>query len=205
ERSGDQVGSGRGSQGGSRGGQGSGRGSQEDGRDGQKYDQGSQGSSRGNRANKGCGGVPDFSTLIAQQLQDLLPIITRGQEAAAGMTWKGFKTLTREVLYPNNEMQKLKTEFLCHAMVGAGHAAYTDRFYKLARLFPHLVTPENKRIERLLKRGNNKEPSKDGNARNDNKRSTTGMAFSTTTNPVWKEYTGTAPECPNCNYHHQHE
>ncbi|GJY96065.1 putative reverse transcriptase domain-containing protein [Tanacetum coccineum] len=30
----------------------------------------------------------------------------------------------------------------------AGHAVYTDKFHELARLVPHLVTPENKRIER---------------------------------------------------------
>ncbi|GKA42226.1 putative reverse transcriptase domain-containing protein, partial [Tanacetum coccineum] len=37
-----------------------------------------------------------------------------------------------------------------HAMVGAGHATYTDRFHELARLVPHLVTLENKRIERVV-------------------------------------------------------
>ncbi|GKD69805.1 hypothetical protein Tco_1323895 [Tanacetum coccineum] len=51
---------------------------------------------------------------------------TRGQKAAIGMTWKDFKALMREELCPNNEMQKLETEFWCHAMVGVGHAAYTD-------------------------------------------------------------------------------
>ncbi|GKB17305.1 putative reverse transcriptase domain-containing protein [Tanacetum coccineum] len=35
-------------------------------------------------------------------------------------------------------------------MVGVGHAAYTDRFHELARLVPHLVTPETKRIERYI-------------------------------------------------------
>ncbi|GJZ18153.1 putative reverse transcriptase domain-containing protein [Tanacetum coccineum] len=35
-------------------------------------------------------------------------------------------------------------------MVGAGHSAYTDRFYELARLVPYLVTPETKRIERYI-------------------------------------------------------
>ncbi|GKG17864.1 hypothetical protein Tco_0372162, partial [Tanacetum coccineum] len=39
------------------------------------------------------------------------------------------------------------------------------------------------------KRGNNGEPSRDGNARDDSR---TGRAFSTTTNPVRKEYTGNA-------------
>ncbi|GJT66778.1 hypothetical protein Tco_1018258 [Tanacetum coccineum] len=43
-----------------------------------------------------------------------------------------------------------KTEFWCHVMVRAGHAAYTDRLYELARLVPHLVTPDNKRTERHI-------------------------------------------------------
>nr|GEX82693.1 reverse transcriptase domain-containing protein [Tanacetum cinerariifolium] len=39
------------------------------------------------------------------------------------------------------------------------------------------------------KRENNGEPSRDGNVRDDNKRSRTGRAFATITNPVRKEYT----------------
>ncbi|GJT18069.1 putative reverse transcriptase domain-containing protein [Tanacetum coccineum] len=35
-------------------------------------------------------------------------------------------------------------------MVGAGHVSYTDRFHELARLVPHLVTPENKMIEKYI-------------------------------------------------------
>nr|GEX70375.1 RNA-directed DNA polymerase homolog [Tanacetum cinerariifolium] len=35
-------------------------------------------------------------------------------------------------------------------MVRAGHAAYTDRFHELARLVPHLVTPESRKIERYV-------------------------------------------------------
>nr|GEV10854.1 reverse transcriptase domain-containing protein [Tanacetum cinerariifolium] len=35
-------------------------------------------------------------------------------------------------------------------MVEAGHAAYTDRFHKLDRLLPHLLTPEGKRIQRYV-------------------------------------------------------
>ncbi|GJY22959.1 putative reverse transcriptase domain-containing protein [Tanacetum coccineum] len=315
-------GSGRGSQGGGRGGQGSGRGSQGGGQDGQESNQGNQGSSRGNGANGGGGRVPDFATIIAQQLQNLLPTIvaqvgnhvnnqgnnenqddniindnnqgnvrtinngrggcpykefmacnpkdydvkggaivytrwiekmesvqTRGREATVGMTWEDFKTLTREEFCPNNEIQKLETEFWCHAMVGASHAAYTDRFHELARLVPYLVTLENKRIKRYIyglapqirvmvaaiepttiqsdvlkagmltdeairngalkkktkKRWNNGEPSRDGNVRDDNKRSRNGRVFATITNPVRKEYIGMAPKCPNCNYHQQPE
>nr|GEX23633.1 hypothetical protein [Tanacetum cinerariifolium] len=90
---------------------------------------------------------------------------------------------------PSNEMQKLETKLWNHAMVGDGHAAYTDRFHELARLVTHLVTPENKRIERNgsikknhEKRGNMGEPSKDRNMRDDNKRTRTRNAFAITTN-----------------------
>ncbi|GJQ91246.1 putative reverse transcriptase domain-containing protein [Tanacetum coccineum] len=125
------------------------------------------------------------------------------------MSWEDFKTLTREEFYPSNEMQKLENELWNHVMVGAGHGAYTDRFHELARLVPHLVTPENKRIERYVyglaphirgmewvnkknpeKRGNRGEPSKDRNRRDDNKRTRTGNAFATTINPVRRENTG---------------
>nr|GEZ10055.1 hypothetical protein [Tanacetum cinerariifolium] len=43
-----------------------------------------------------------------------------------------------------------RCELWNHVMVGAGHAAYTDRFHELARLVPHLVTPENKRIKMYI-------------------------------------------------------
>nr|GEY06568.1 hypothetical protein [Tanacetum cinerariifolium] len=123
-------------------------------------------------------------------------------------------------------MQKLETELLNHAMVRAGHAAYTDRFHELATLVPYLVTPESRNIERYMyclapqihgmvaatnpktmqkavqisgaltdeavrngsinkvkKRGNMGEPSKDKNGRDDNKRTRTGNVFATTINP----------------------
>ncbi|GJS88451.1 reverse transcriptase domain-containing protein [Tanacetum coccineum] len=55
------------------------------------------------------------------------------------------------------------------------------------------------------KRGNGEESSRDGNLKDDNKRSRTGRAFSATTNPVRKEYTGSAPKCTNCNFHNNPE
>ncbi|GKA05060.1 reverse transcriptase domain-containing protein [Tanacetum coccineum] len=136
-------------------------------------------------------------------------IHTRGREATVGMSWEDFKTLTKREFCPSNEMQKLETEWWNHAMVGPGHAAYTDRFHELARLVPYLVTPKGKRIERNVsikknpkKRGNGGEPSKDRNVRDDNKRTRTRNAFATTANPIRREYTGTAPKCTTCNYHH---
>ncbi|GJY31178.1 putative reverse transcriptase domain-containing protein [Tanacetum coccineum] len=77
-------------------------------------------------------------------------IRTQGREAAVGMSWKNFNILTREEFYPSNEMQKLETELWNHIMVEAGHAAYTDRFHKLTRLVPHLVTPKGKNIKRYV-------------------------------------------------------
>ncbi|GJY06389.1 reverse transcriptase domain-containing protein, partial [Tanacetum coccineum] len=293
---------------------------------GRTDDQGGQGDGRGVEVNIGVDGVPDIFTIIAQQLQNLLPTIvtqlrdvrnvivnngrggcsykeflacnprdfdgkggaiaytrwtekmesvhdmsgcganqkvkyaagsligkaltwwntqvqTRGRVSTIRMSWEDFKILIREEFYPDNEVKKLESEFWCHAMVRAGHAAYIDRF-------PHLVTPEKKRIERYIyglapqtrgmvagmkptiiqsailkagmltdeaagtrdlkknieKRGNSGELSRDGKVKDYNKRSRTGRAFATTTsNPVKKEYSGTAPKCTTCNYHHQPE
>ncbi|GJS28734.1 putative reverse transcriptase domain-containing protein [Tanacetum coccineum] len=77
-------------------------------------------------------------------------IHTRSKEAIVGMSWEDFKDLTREEFCLVNEIQKLETKFWNHAMVGVGHATYTDRFNELSRLVSHLVTPENKRIKRYI-------------------------------------------------------
>nr|GEX31105.1 zinc finger, CCHC-type [Tanacetum cinerariifolium] len=111
------------------------------------------------------------------------------------------KNLTRKEFCLSNGMQKLEIELLNHIMVEAGHAAYTDRFHELARLVPQLVTPENKRINR----GNDEEPSRDRNVKDDNKRTRTGNAFSTTTNPVRRENTGMTPKCTTCSFYHPPE
>ncbi|GJS15011.1 hypothetical protein Tco_0409483 [Tanacetum coccineum] len=55
------------------------------------------------------------------------------------------------------------------------------------------------------KRGNGGEPNRDRNVRDDNKRCRTGRTFSTTTNPVRKEYMGSTPKCTNSNFHHNLE
>ncbi|GKC98391.1 putative reverse transcriptase domain-containing protein [Tanacetum coccineum] len=55
------------------------------------------------------------------------------------------------------------------------------------------------------KRGNKGEPSKDRNRRDDSKRTRTGNAFATTTNPVRRENTGAVPKCTACNFHHLRE
>ncbi|GKB20701.1 reverse transcriptase domain-containing protein, partial [Tanacetum coccineum] len=77
-------------------------------------------------------------------------IHTLGREVVVGTSWDNFKVLIREDFCPTNEMQKLETELWNHAMVGADHAAYIDMSRELARLVPHLVTLENRRIERCV-------------------------------------------------------
>ncbi|GJY94478.1 putative reverse transcriptase domain-containing protein, partial [Tanacetum coccineum] len=74
----------------------------------------------------------------------------KGRVAAMAMTWNDFKALMVEEFCPSNEMEKLENEFWNHKMVGANHAAYTYRFHELAKLVPHLVTPESSRIKRYI-------------------------------------------------------
>nr|GEY44762.1 hypothetical protein [Tanacetum cinerariifolium] len=130
-----------------------------------------------------------------------------------------FKALMKEEYCLNNKMQKLEAEFWCHYMAGSGHAAYTNRFHKLARLVPHLVTLKTKRIERCIyglvpqihrmksgeKRRDRGELSKEGNVNGDNKKSRTGKAFTIITNPIRKEYMGSKPKYTKCNFHHHPE
>ncbi|GJW02147.1 putative reverse transcriptase domain-containing protein [Tanacetum coccineum] len=74
----------------------------------------------------------------------------RGREAAIGISWNDFKALLVEEFCPSNEMENLENEFWNHTMVGANHVAYTDKFYELAKLVPHLVTPESSHIKRYI-------------------------------------------------------
>ncbi|GJZ47623.1 putative reverse transcriptase domain-containing protein [Tanacetum coccineum] len=77
-------------------------------------------------------------------------IRTLSREVAVSMSWNDFKFMMIQEFCPSHEMQKLESELWNHAMVGAGHVAYTDRFHELARLVPHLVTPESRMIERYV-------------------------------------------------------
>nr|GEV89651.1 reverse transcriptase domain-containing protein [Tanacetum cinerariifolium] len=128
-----------------------------------------------------------------------------------------------EEFYPSHEMQKLETKLWNHAMIGAGHAAYTDRFHELERLIYGMVAAtepktmqkavqisgaltdeavRNGSIKKVKKRGNVGEPSKDKNGRDDNKRTGTTNAFATTKNPVGRENADTWPKCATCNFYH---
>ncbi|GJR23819.1 putative reverse transcriptase domain-containing protein [Tanacetum coccineum] len=109
-------------------------------------------------------------------------IHTQSQETDVFMAWEDFKTLMREEFCPINEMHKLETKFWNHAMVGASHAAYTDRFHELA---------SNRAND------NSEGCAESWNVKDDNKRTRTGNDFATTTNLVRREYTGAAPKMVN--------
>ncbi|GJX76316.1 putative reverse transcriptase domain-containing protein [Tanacetum coccineum] len=138
--------------------------------------------------NGGVRGAPDFSMIIDQELQNLLPALPAQENIGnvlvngnrVGYSYKEFLacnpkeydgkggaivlthwiekmknvqdmsgcSVDQKVKYTAglfvgkdltcHDMQKLEPELWNHTMVGAGHAAYTDRFHELARLVRHL-------------------------------------------------------------------
>ncbi|GKE09589.1 retrotransposon protein, putative, ty3-gypsy subclass, partial [Tanacetum coccineum] len=126
-------------------------------------------------------------------------IRTLSLEVAVSMSWNDFKFMMIQEFCPSHEMQKLESELWNHAMVGAGHAAYTDRFHELASneakdyIEGCALTDEavrNGSIKKVEKRWNVGEPSKDKNGKDANKRTRTGNAFATTVKPIGRDNTG---------------
>ncbi|GJY97315.1 putative reverse transcriptase domain-containing protein [Tanacetum coccineum] len=76
---------------------------------------------------------------------------TRGRAVAIAQPWEDFKKLLMEEYCPDDEIQKLETEFWNHKMVGSDIDGYTARFHELARLVPHMVTLENQRVNRYIR------------------------------------------------------
>ncbi|GKA76937.1 hypothetical protein Tco_0783398 [Tanacetum coccineum] len=147
---------------------------------------------------------------------NVLEVRTLSREVVVSMSWNDFKFMMIEEFCPSHEMQKLETELWNYAMVGAGHAAYTDRSVDVAanrvlrtkqkglcrfrvQLTDRLLGMESIRSYEKRKMG---EPSKDKNGRDDNKRTRTGNAFATTINHVGRENTGSWPKCTTYNSYH---
>ncbi|GKB51143.1 putative reverse transcriptase domain-containing protein [Tanacetum coccineum] len=76
---------------------------------------------------------------------------TRGRAAAIAQPWEDFKKLLMKEYCPDDEIQKLESEFWNHKMVGSDIDGYTARFHELARLVPHMVTPESQRVNRYIR------------------------------------------------------
>ncbi|GJR21787.1 putative reverse transcriptase domain-containing protein [Tanacetum coccineum] len=76
---------------------------------------------------------------------------TRGRTATIAQPWEDFKKLRMKEYCPNDEIQKLESEFWNHKMVGSDIDGYTARFHELARLVPHMVTPESQRVNSYIR------------------------------------------------------
>nr|GEZ00308.1 reverse transcriptase domain-containing protein [Tanacetum cinerariifolium] len=188
--------------------------------DGRIDGQGCQIGGQGSEVNVGVNGVLDFSTIIAQQLRNLLPTIVaqvgdQGRGQGNGRNQNGdaindnIRGNVRNVIENNDRRGCTYKEFLaCNPKEydgKGGDVVYTRWIKKIG----------NGLIKKNLeKRGNEKEPSKDRNGRDDNKRNRTENAFATTTNPVRRERTGAVPKCTTCgavpkcttcNFHHPPE
>ncbi|GKC04018.1 putative reverse transcriptase domain-containing protein, partial [Tanacetum coccineum] len=127
-----------------------------------------------------------------------------------------FKALLVEEFCLSNEIERLENEFWNHKMVAANHAAYTDRFHELAKLVPHLVTPELTRIKRYVaglapeirgmlksneKRKAVEETSKSGGSWRDKKKEKMGAGFVATAPPK-NEFVNQYPKCTKCYTYH---
>ncbi|GJW38799.1 putative reverse transcriptase domain-containing protein, partial [Tanacetum coccineum] len=131
-----------------------------------------------------------------------IQVQARGRDAANAMAWNDFKALLMTEFSPSNEIEKLEGEFLNHSMVGADHARYTDRFHKLAKLVPYLVTPEA--YGTLAKVGEKSkerdEASKSESVGEDKKKAERGRGFVAAVPP--RRENGNFPKCARCKGFH---
>ncbi|GJT11016.1 hypothetical protein Tco_0858058 [Tanacetum coccineum] len=116
---------------------------------------GDDGDGNENRNVNGRGDRPGARECTYQDFMKCQPLSFKGTEGVVGfIRWsEKMETVFHISNYPeryqvNHGMQKLESKLWNHAMVRAGHAAYTNRFHELARLVPHLVTSETWMIER---------------------------------------------------------
>ncbi|GJS98855.1 zinc finger, CCHC-type, retrotransposon gag domain protein [Tanacetum coccineum] len=75
---------------------------------------------------------------------------TRGHDTANDLTWETFKGLLTKEYCRKDEMQKLESEFWNHQMLGTEVDKYTARFHELAKMLPHMVSTEEKKIDRYI-------------------------------------------------------
>nr|GEW65316.1 hypothetical protein [Tanacetum cinerariifolium] len=164
-----------------------------EGNDERVYDLNGQGNNKGMGANGGIEGVngnlkeanrgaPDFSTIIAQQLN----VLVNGN-------WIGCSY--KELLACNPK------EYDDPEMVAV---TKPKTMQKAVQIFGALndEAVKNGSIKKVKKRGNVREPSKDKNGRDDNKRTRIENVFATTLSHVGRENTGTWPKCPTRNSYH---
>ncbi|GJW42977.1 hypothetical protein Tco_0071776 [Tanacetum coccineum] len=181
-----------------RGGRTSGRTGRGGGRTG---DQDGQGGDRGVEGNRGVDEVPNFSMIIAQQLQNLLPSIIT--QIGKSLTWWNTQTMRCKSwnqsfgVTPWSELAMQRTLIDSMSLLATEPTSNQSAVLKAGILTDEAIKTRvlKKNTE---KRGNDGELTRTVNVKDDNKRSRNGRAFTATNNPVKKEYTGSAPkaECP---------
>ncbi|GJZ02486.1 putative reverse transcriptase domain-containing protein [Tanacetum coccineum] len=104
------------------------------------------------------------------------------------------------------ESRKIKRYVYSHALQIRRMVAATEtKTIQKAVQISKALTDEavrNGSIKKVEKRGNVREPSKDTNGRDDNKRTRTGNDVTTTANPVGRENMGVWPKCTTCHSYH---
>nr|GEV14706.1 putative reverse transcriptase domain-containing protein [Tanacetum cinerariifolium] len=168
------------------------------GRGGQGGGRSSQGGGRGNKANGGGGEETTLTTknnknqddnVINDNVQGNVRIVNKNNGQGV-CSYKEFLAC-----HPKDYDRK------------GGAIVYTHWIEKMESVQDMSGCGENQKSieEECYEKRDNGEPSRDGNVRDNTKRSRNGRAFATITNPVRKEHTSTKPKCPNCIFHHQPE
>ncbi|KAD5507955.1 hypothetical protein E3N88_15658 [Mikania micrantha] len=63
------------------------------------------------------------------------------------MTWDDLKELVTKQFCPKNELDKVEREFLVLKAGSMNHRQYTSKFNEMARLVPHLIGTEERRVK----------------------------------------------------------
>ncbi|GJU84614.1 hypothetical protein Tco_1292160 [Tanacetum coccineum] len=97
--------------------------------------QGGKVGGQGTEVNVGVDEVLDFSTIIAQQLQNLLSSSRQPRKGGAIVYTRWIEKMesVQDMSGCEENQKKLETEFWNYAIVRVGHVAYTDKFHELAR------------------------------------------------------------------------
>nr|GEU40953.1 hypothetical protein [Tanacetum cinerariifolium] len=182
--------------------------------------QGCQVGGQGSEINDCVNGVPDFSTIIVQQLQNLLLTIVaqvgdqgRGQgngrhqngnavnnsiqgDVSRGCTYKEFLACNPKE-YDGKRIERYVYGLASRiqGMVAEMEPKTIQKVVQIAGTLTDKALRNGSIKKNPEKRGNRGEPSKDRNVRDENKRTRTRNAFATTTNPVGRENTGAVPKC----------
>ncbi|GJX26645.1 putative reverse transcriptase domain-containing protein [Tanacetum coccineum] len=108
----------------------------------------------------------------------------------------------RALTWWNSEVRTRGREAAIHGIVAATEPPTIQNAILKAEVLNNEAVRNGSLKRTGERRGDGGESSKEGNVKGDNKRAGAEKVFAIITNPVRKEYTGSAPKCTNCNFHH---